>query len=725
MKKTLTIFALILTLCLLFTGCKKCEQHVYDDCADTECNECGEKRDSMHTWLDADCDTPKTCETCGKTEGKANGHTWVNADCDTPKTCSICSATEGEANGHTPKTDDGDCTTALTCEYCDYVFAEARTEHTPMADDADCSTALTCEYCDFIFVDAIEHSFAEYFNATHTAHWHRCLNEGCEAKGSYAEHTPAEDDGDCTTPILCVHCSWGIVEANDSHISEDDDGDCSTPITCIYCDYVFTEGINHDFEDVFSATHTAHWYACQNEGCEAKDSYAEHTPDEDDGDCTTAIRCSVCKWTLVEGNAEHSHDGDDGDCTTELKCNVCDVIIIEATPGHTPYDDGDCTTALTCEDCDYVFAEARAEHTPMADDGDCTTAIKCEFCDVIITEAEDTHSDTDSNGLCDVCELKLDYIYYEESNTYKVYTAEGLYVWLDNHYKRYNLSLAKDIVLPSEMKFDLDGDGINDSNWDPAYLSATVDGNGHSISGLIMKPAACDFIGFFADIMESGVIRNLNILDADISSVGINIGILAGYSYGLIENCSVSGKINVDGNNVGGFTGTNYGKIIACSNHADITVTSGGVGGIIGQHAGGEVIACYNTGSIISERGDGVGGISGNHYGGLIQASYSNATVSSPYNCGGISGYCAGTLVSNYWSTTGEAPLYGYGSSNNTNAEPVDGETITWQSAMAAMNAAIDAYNLDDANTNKCNYKYALNTDAESLAITPLILVEA
>jgi hypothetical protein len=32
--------------------------------------------------------------------GEALGHTWVDADCDTPKTCSVCSATEGEALGH-------------------------------------------------------------------------------------------------------------------------------------------------------------------------------------------------------------------------------------------------------------------------------------------------------------------------------------------------------------------------------------------------------------------------------------------------------------------------------------------------------------------------------------------------------------------------------------------------------------------------------------------------
>ena len=50
-----------------------------------------------HTWIDATCETPKTCAVCGETEGEALGHTWVDATYEAPKTCSVCGATEGEA----------------------------------------------------------------------------------------------------------------------------------------------------------------------------------------------------------------------------------------------------------------------------------------------------------------------------------------------------------------------------------------------------------------------------------------------------------------------------------------------------------------------------------------------------------------------------------------------------------------------------------------------------
>ena len=61
-----------------------------------------------HTWVDADCDTPKTCSVCDATEGEALGHTWVDASCTDAKKCSVCGATEGEALGHDYK--DGACT---------------------------------------------------------------------------------------------------------------------------------------------------------------------------------------------------------------------------------------------------------------------------------------------------------------------------------------------------------------------------------------------------------------------------------------------------------------------------------------------------------------------------------------------------------------------------------------------------------------------------------------
>ena len=126
MKKICLIIISVM-MALLLVACGECE-HSYDNACDTYCNECGESRTAPHDYEAADCETPKTCKICG--------------------------ATDGEPNGHTSMADDGDCTTAVTCEYCDYVFVEGKDSHKSMADDGDCTTAVTCEYCSHIITVA-------------------------------------------------------------------------------------------------------------------------------------------------------------------------------------------------------------------------------------------------------------------------------------------------------------------------------------------------------------------------------------------------------------------------------------------------------------------------------------------------------------------------------------------------------------------------------------------
>ena len=51
----------------------------------------------VHSWIGATCTKPKTCNTCGATEGTALGHDWKEATYDAPKTCRRCGQTEGSA----------------------------------------------------------------------------------------------------------------------------------------------------------------------------------------------------------------------------------------------------------------------------------------------------------------------------------------------------------------------------------------------------------------------------------------------------------------------------------------------------------------------------------------------------------------------------------------------------------------------------------------------------
>lgn len=323
-----------------------------------------------------------------------------------------------------------------------------------------------------------------------------------------------------------------------------------------------------------------------------------------------------------------------------------------------------------------------------------------------------THTPNPDTGICDGCGEQLDYVYDEAAETYTVYTADGLYTWAE---RRENLVLGNDITLPSEMNADLDGDGINESNWQPFSASVTIDGNGHSITGMTVINAY--FAGFLSNLEEGGSIKNLSLKDVRVEGSGGAGGIVC-YNNGTIVNCSVSGDVACSSSNVGGIAGNNFGgSIIACHNAATVHSTLGVVGGIVGQYNEGSVIACSNTGAVMADNQ--LSGIAGGFFAGKITACYSTGTVTMTENgngnLGAIAGYCQGDLSANYWYMAVEGTsVYGNGyEDSNDNADYVDGKTLTWADAMAAMNAALESAD--------CQWRYAVNT-GDDAAERPLVL---
>jgi hypothetical protein len=114
----------------------------------------------------------------------------------------------------------------------------------------------------------------------------------------------------------------------------------------------------------------------------------------------------------------------------------------------------------------------------------------------------------------------------------------------------------------------------------------------------------------------------------------------------------------------GGVAGTtNSGATLtACYATGDVTVENDGTsnawaGGVVGSNAYSTVIACYAAGNV---SGTGSGTI---HVGGVTGENFD------------------GTLTACYWS--------GLPDNDNGGATKVDGTNVTWQTAVAAMNAAL------------------------------------
>ena len=141
------------------------------------------------------------CEHPNKVSG---GHVNNNNGTHTSlTTCFDCGVVVDETISPCSFIDDGDCTTALECEYCLYIKTAAKDAHVAGADDGDCTTAIKCVNCE---------------------------KNAVEAK---AAHVAGEDDGDCTTAVKCVNCEKDAVAAAKEHsYTTKDSGKQSTPANC-------------------------------------------------------------------------------------------------------------------------------------------------------------------------------------------------------------------------------------------------------------------------------------------------------------------------------------------------------------------------------------------------------------------------------------------------------------------------------------------------------------
>lgn len=249
---------------------------------------------------------------------------------------------------------------------------------------------------------------------------------------------------------------------------------------------------------------------------------------------------------------------------------------------------------------------------------------------------------TDGGGESGAAE-DLGYNYDNTTKTYTVYNADGLMAWAE--------AAQSDLSFNCTLTADID---LTGKTWTPIGNSGqtyngTFDGQGHTITGLnISSPS--EAVALFHNIGGGGKVMNLQLKYVTYNGSTAMGGIAHGNN-GTITACSVMGTLTNTTNNgaVGGIAAINYGTITACWFNGTITGGSN-VGGIavFNLNAGsydGKITACYWSGDGIS---DGVWG--------------------------------------------------GYDTSGTTK---VDNSTVTWQTAVGGMNAALTGN----------DYQWKLGTD--------------
>ena len=289
----------------------------------------------------------------------------------------------------------------------------------------------------------------------------------------------------------------------------------------------------------------------------------------------------------------------------------------------------------------------------------------------------------------------------ESNGSYTVTSADGLM----NIAKLVNGGKS-DINITLNTDIDLTGKDWTPigTDYDNSY-KGTFDGGGHTITGLTFTTND-EYAGLFGWLNKAGTVKNVVMEGVQITSnqiYGGSIGGVAGYSWGTIENCSVSGSVSGTVY-VGGVVGAQIdGYITGCSSSATVKGMVD-VGGVAGQtNSSATLTACYATGNVIIEmapkKNIAGGGLVGMNAGSSLLACYATGNVTSTgsstgyMHIGGFLGNNYTTVTACYWKNNHEQGI-GY-NTKSTKATKVDGSVVTWQNAVDAMNTALQDRGLE------------------------------
>ena len=283
----------------------------------------------------------------------------------------------------------------------------------------------------------------------------------------------------------------------------------------------------------------------------------------------------------------------------------------------------------------------------------------------------------------------------ESNGSYTVTSADGLM----NIAKLVNGGKS-DINITLDTDIDLTGKDWTPigTDYDNSY-KGTFDGGGHTITGLTFTTNDT-YVGLFGYLNRAGTVKNVVMEGVQITCnqiYGGSIGGVVGFSWGTIENCSVSGSVSGTVY-VGGVVGDQIGgSITGCSSSATVKGTVD-VGGVAGQtNSSATLTACYATGNVTIEinpaKNIAGGSLVGMNAGSSLLACYATGNVTSTgsstgyMHIGGFLGNNYTTVTAGYWKNNHEQGI-GY-NKESTGATKVDGSVVTWQNAVDAMNTAL------------------------------------
>ena len=310
MKKITLVLVLVLVLALSLSSCalvekvfgKKCEEHVYDGCTDTDCNACGEERTALEHAYDGcedttcnNCNAERTalthqydgctdaeCNVCGAAR-QAGAHVFDNCE-DT--ICNECSQIRAVAHTVVEVARvESTCTVAgndkyYKCTSCDKLFANILATETlsevPTLELAahvtvdheglapDCETAgykayKTCENCDYTTyteLKATGHSLTKVNGQAPTCteggwtEYRECTNAGCDYTTGYEALEPNGHSYENKQGLVPTCTEGGYTDYQECSVCHVTDG--KTPL----------DAAGHQYSTDYSKDASYHWNEC-------------------------------------------------------------------------------------------------------------------------------------------------------------------------------------------------------------------------------------------------------------------------------------------------------------------------------------------------------------------------------------------------------------------------------------------------------------------------------
>ena len=268
----------------------------------------------------------------------------------------------------------------------------------------------------------------------------------------------------------------------------------------------------------------------------------------------------------------------------------------------------------------------------------------------------DGQTSTKVDGAGEVWDGEFDTSWYQTDATeFQIATAEQLaglakLVNAGNTFEGKTIKLTADILLNDTEGWENWNESTKGLNtWTPIGsgsqpFAGTLDGDGHSVSGIyINSEAECQ--GLVGYLYNGGTLQNLGVKASYIKG-GYYVGGVCGMNMmGNVINCYNIGS--VEGNEiVGGLCGTNYGGTVTNCYSTGSVEGNYSVGGLCGWNDG-TVTNCYNTGSV--EGYSNVGGLCGYNDSNVINC-YNTGSVEGNGNVGGVCGLNEfGTVTNCYY----------------------------------------------------------------------------